>query len=83
MSLSFTDTSGNLLKHRVVKHYGYAFDYKTNYIDKMNSNCKSIPEQFKFIIQRFESCSNKLKNWIPDQVTVNVYQPGQGIKTVN
>lgn len=80
MNFFSVDTSGNQLKHRVVKHYGYTFDYKTNNIDKMSLNCKSIPEQFKFIIQRFENCSCKLSNWIPDQVTVNIYQPGQGIK---
>lgn len=81
VNLSLVDTSGNQLRHRVVKHYGYAFDYKTNSADKMNPNCKSIPDQFKFIIQRFGSSCDKLRNWIPDQVTVNVYQPGQGIRT--
>lgn len=68
---------GNNLKHRLVKHYGYEFNYKTNNVNKNDTNCEPIPERWKFIIERLQTVEN-LKNWIPDQLTVNHYRPGQG-----
>ena len=72
----FRNTSSTL-KHRLVRHYGYEFDYNTNNVNK-NNTCEAIPFKYSFLIQRIQS-HDKLENWIPNQLTINCYQPGQGI----
>lgn len=73
----FTDAS-NTLKHRLVRHYGYEFNYKTNNVDKSDQTCEPIPSKFNFLIERIQR-HEKIFNWVPNQLTVNCYQPGQGI----
>jgi alkylated DNA repair protein alkB family protein 8 len=65
------------LKNRQVKHYGYEFNYVTNDIDYDVPLQESIPEICKQLLDQLVS-----QNCIPcagDQLTVNLYQPGQGI----
>jgi alkylated DNA repair protein alkB family protein 8 len=59
-----------------VKHWGYKFDYKTRLITK--ENCiPEIPEFLKHVIQKL--VKNDIVPFESDQVTVNVYEPGDGI----
>ncbi|CAL8350751.1 unnamed protein product [Lota lota] len=70
-------TAQKALKHRRVKHYGYEFRYDTNNVDKDKPLSVGIPDECVPIL---ESC---LKDGhigaMPDQLTVNQYQPGKGI----
>lgn len=60
------------MKHRQVKHYGYNFDYSSNGV--RDDTCDSIPKKFEFILNAIQL---RLK-WLPNQITVNKYLPGQG-----
>ena len=63
------------LKNRATLHYGYRFDYKTNLVDLSAPLDQPIPEVLGDVLL-------KIKPYIsisPDQLTVNIYQPGQGI----
>ncbi|VDP09075.1 unnamed protein product [Heligmosomoides polygyrus] len=62
------------LKHRAVIHYGYEFDYSANAAFKPTH---PIPAIIEGLMDRL-SCDGLL-SFRPDQVTVNVYEPGQGI----
>lgn len=66
--------SNNLqnLKHRQVTHYGYAFNYDTNSVDLNEPLERKIPENWLQIMRRLQMVE-------PNQLTVNRYQPGQGI----
>uniref|UniRef100_A0A1B6E4R5 tRNA (carboxymethyluridine(34)-5-O)-methyltransferase n=1 Tax=Clastoptera arizonana TaxID=38151 RepID=A0A1B6E4R5_9HEMI len=71
---------GKVMKHRKVKHYGYEFRYDNNNVDKDKPLSEKIPEQCGFINERLkEKGFLNLLSWIPDQLTVNQYQKGQGI----
>ncbi|XP_025411118.1 alkylated DNA repair protein alkB homolog 8-like isoform X2 [Sipha flava] len=61
------------MKHRQVKHYGYAFDYDNNGV--RHDMCDPIPKEFEFILNAI----NLHLKWCPNQITVNKYLPGQGI----
>lgn len=78
MSDEFRDSEDGTMKHRSVKHYGYEFDYKKNGVNLDNFFCKQIPKEWSFITKRLGNY-DELKNWIPNQITVNKYEPGQGI----
>lgn len=67
--------SSSNLKHRKVTHYGYEFRYDINNVDKNTPLPNKIPEECENILARFD----EFKNFHPDQLTVNQYQPGQGI----
>ncbi|XP_074938373.1 tRNA (carboxymethyluridine(34)-5-O)-methyltransferase ALKBH8 isoform X3 [Phalacrocorax aristotelis] len=65
------------LKHRRVKHFGYEFCYDNNNVDKD----KPLPGGLPKICDLFlENCLKQgyIKHK-PDQLTVNQYEPGQGI----
>ncbi|KAK6056988.1 hypothetical protein COOONC_05501 [Cooperia oncophora] len=62
------------LKHRAVVHYGYEFDYSANAAFKPTD---PIPDQIARLVDRI--LNEGLLHFRPDQVTVNVYEPGQGI----
>lgn len=70
---SDSNSSSNL-KHRKVTHYGYEFRYDINNVDKSSPLLNKIPEECKNILTRFDD-----KFFYADQLTVNQYQPGQGI----
>ncbi|XP_075054923.1 tRNA (carboxymethyluridine(34)-5-O)-methyltransferase ALKBH8 [Mixophyes fleayi] len=65
------------LKHRRVKHYGYEFRYDNNNIDKDQPLPGGLPEFCSVLLDR---CLQQglIKNR-PDQLTINQYEPGQGI----
>ncbi|XP_031408024.1 alkylated DNA repair protein alkB homolog 8-like [Meleagris gallopavo] len=65
------------LKHRRVKHFGYEFRYDNNDVDKDKPLPGGLPE---ICISFLEKCLKQgyIKHK-PDQLTVNQYEPGQGI----
>lgn len=67
------------MKKRSVKHYGYEFLYSNNNVDgtKPMYNCP-IPASCNAILKRMSMLGHI--DLVPDQLTVNLYQPGQGIK---
>ncbi|KFB50078.1 AGAP011900-PA-like protein [Anopheles sinensis] len=70
---------GAELKHRKVKHFGYEFIYGANNVDKANPLERKIPAVCDVLWDRLRNLY-PLMNWhVPDQLTVNQYEPGQGI----
>lgn len=63
------------LKRRV-QHYGYKYDYKKRSID-YSMYLGPLPEWLAILSKRLYS--DKLIKYIPDQIIVNEYLPGQGI----
>lgn len=59
------------LKHRFVKHFGYEFKYEINNVDRNSPLKETIPSHCEKLF--------KFMNITPDQLTVNCYNPGQGI----
>ncbi|XP_002068676.2 alkylated DNA repair protein alkB homolog 8 [Drosophila willistoni] len=77
-----TDQEENSLKHRKVRHFGYEFLYGTNNVDPNRPlEHQPIPRACNILWSRLGD--GKLSdNWDwsqPDQLTVNVYEPGHGI----
>ncbi|XP_032328445.1 CWF19-like protein 2 isoform X3 [Camelus ferus] len=81
-SVNWTEDTDNQnfqksLKHRRVKHFGYEFQYENNNVDKDKPLPGGLPDL----------CDSILEKWLkegfikhkPDQLTVNQYEPGQGI----
>lgn len=66
-----------MLKHRKVKHFGYEFLYGSNNIDRSKPLAEKIPDKCKALIDKM--LESKLIEFIPDQLTVNQYEPGQGL----
>lgn len=66
------------MKHRNVKHYGFEFRYDINNVDKKSPLEERLPRECEFIWKRLED-TGKWSNFQPDQLTINQYQPGQGI----
>jgi len=58
-------------------HYGYRFDYTSNAVDTTPLP-RSIPMRFMNLLERL--LQQNLISQLPDQLTVNQYQPGQGKK---
>jgi len=72
--------SGNNLKKRKVKHYGFEFRYGTNDCDEtkqLNGNEDKMPEVCNQLLDKM--LSEGIIRVRPDQLTVNFYEPGQGI----
>lgn len=63
------------LKHRSVMHYGYRFDYAANAVDRTPLP-RDIPVACQNLMERL--LQQNLISQLPDQMTVNQYQPGQG-----
>ncbi|KAL0272725.1 UNVERIFIED_CONTAM: hypothetical protein PYX00_005587 [Menopon gallinae] len=75
------ETKSSELKNRKVYHFGYEFKYNNNNVD-VSDPIKEIPKELDFVWDRLlEKCPDLgLEiNFRPDQLTVNNYQPGQGI----
>ncbi|XP_036598644.1 alkylated DNA repair protein alkB homolog 8 isoform X1 [Trichosurus vulpecula] len=81
-SIDWTDSSvgqnaQKSLKHRKVKHYGYEFRYDNNNVDKDKPLPGGLPDICNSIL---EKCLKEGHiKYLPDQLTVNQYEPGQGI----
>lgn len=73
------EQSNSVLKHRQVEHFGYEFRYDTNNVD-VNSPLteKQIPKQCDFLWDRLRQ-KHEILNEPPHQLTVNKYEPGQGM----
>ncbi|XP_016339157.1 alkylated DNA repair protein alkB homolog 8 [Sinocyclocheilus anshuiensis] len=65
------------LKHRRVKHYGYEFRYDNNNVDKDKPLPGGLPVECDALLQR--CLADGHISVLPDQLTVNQYQSGQGI----
>uniref|UniRef100_UPI00398E641F tRNA (carboxymethyluridine(34)-5-O)-methyltransferase ALKBH8 n=1 Tax=Pristiophorus japonicus TaxID=55135 RepID=UPI00398E641F len=65
------------LKHRRVKHYGYEFRYDNNNVDKDKPLPGGLPEICDDILE--QSMEKGYIKFKPDQLTINQYEPGQGI----
>ncbi|KAK7158131.1 hypothetical protein R3I93_009358 [Phoxinus phoxinus] len=65
------------LKHRRVKHYGYEFRYDNNNVDKDKPLPDGLPAECDALLQR--CLADGHISVLPDQLTVNQYQSGQGI----
>ncbi|CAL8336036.1 unnamed protein product [Boreogadus saida] len=71
------ETAQKALKHRRVKHYGYEFRYDTNNVEKDKPLSVGLPDECVPILER--CLKDGHIGAMPDQLTVNQYQPGQGI----
>lgn len=73
-------TSNDQLKHRQVQHFGYEFFYTSNNVDP---ECplldRRIPAACDSIWDHLASELPQFADFRPDQLTVNRYEPGQGI----
>ncbi|CAD5228757.1 unnamed protein product [Bursaphelenchus xylophilus] len=65
-----------VLKNRTVIHFGHVFDYSSNTATTVASD--SIPEILTEILKQSRKSGHKIDETF-DQVTINVYEPGQGI----
>ncbi|XP_042271239.1 alkylated DNA repair protein alkB homolog 8 [Thunnus maccoyii] len=70
-------TAQKALKHRRVKHYGFEFRYDNNNVDKDKPLPAGLPEECQSVLQR--CVKNGHMEIMPDQLTVNQYESGQGI----
>ena len=71
-TLHFQTTSG--LKNRQVKHYGFEFRYDVN---NMGEEAEAFPREWLPILERALEAGHI--DQMPDQCTVNRYEPGHGI----
>lgn len=77
-SVSWTDDeAGDSLKHRAVRHFGYEFRYDTNNVDPDQPLSDDLPSASTPLLQRLYSAGYIAE--LPDQLTVNRYEPGHGI----
>lgn len=71
------------LKHRSVMHFGYEFLYGINNVNPKQPLEQKIPKECDDLWNKLENVCTDGKislEWLePDQLTVNVYEPGQGI----
>ncbi|XP_022051603.1 alkylated DNA repair protein alkB homolog 8 isoform X2 [Acanthochromis polyacanthus] len=70
-------TAQKALKHRRVKHYGFEFRYDNNNVDKDKPLPAGLPEECLPVLER--CVSSEHISMMPDQLTVNQYESGQGI----
>lgn len=83
-AINIEDVEQNDLKHRRVKHFGYQFIYGENNVDATKPLNEKIPKECDILWPRLKTEMAKLGlptwDWdVPDQLTVNIYEPGQGI----
>ncbi|XP_072248680.1 tRNA (carboxymethyluridine(34)-5-O)-methyltransferase alkbh8 [Leuresthes tenuis] len=70
-------TAQKALKHRRVKHYGFEFRYDNNNVDKDKPLPAGLPEECFPVLER--CLQDGHIDIMPDQLTVNQYESGQGI----
>lgn len=71
------EASNQTLKHRRVKHYGYEFLYGINNVMANKPLESTIPPACDTVLD--ELINKGYFTMKPDQLTVNQYEPGQGI----
>uniref|UniRef100_A0A915CZR0 tRNA (carboxymethyluridine(34)-5-O)-methyltransferase n=1 Tax=Ditylenchus dipsaci TaxID=166011 RepID=A0A915CZR0_9BILA len=77
--ISFVDAekpSISAMKNRRVFHFGYEFNYAEN---NALVPTKPIPPSLCVLIDKIMAAASVEEAQRPDQVTVNIYEPGQGI----
>lgn len=74
--ISLTKIFSAGMKNRQVFHYGYEFNYKQN---NAFAKTKPIPDNLEKLIDKIMDAANLSNDLRPDQITVNIYGPGQGI----
>ncbi|XP_063699784.1 alkylated DNA repair protein alkB homolog 8 [Culicoides brevitarsis] len=68
------------LKHRLVKHFGFEFIYGKNTVDPNSPLDRKIPSEFdSLVFKRLHKQKPEFSSFLPEQMTVNKYEPGQGI----
>ncbi|GFS15823.1 alkylated DNA repair protein alkB-like protein 8 [Elysia marginata] len=77
MDLESTNKETAVMKHRKVKHYGFEFKYGINDVDVKDPLKKGIPDICHGFLN--EAKERGLIHHFPDQLTINCYEPGQGI----
>ncbi|XP_029027315.1 alkylated DNA repair protein alkB homolog 8 [Betta splendens] len=65
------------MKHRRVKHYGFEFRYDNNNVDKDKPLPGGLPVECLPVLERCVKDGHIVT--MPDQLTVNQYESGQGI----
>lgn len=71
-----SDSKVEHLKNRKVKHFGRRFDYTINGIVDDNM-IDPIPDSLMKLVKEWKEA--QLISHLPDQITVNMYEKGQGI----
>lgn len=71
--------TSNDLKHRQVQHFGYEFLYGINNVDPECPLDDKIPKECDDLWKKLHNLCPQFKSFIPDQLTVNCYEPGHGI----
>lgn len=66
-----------VLRQRAVRHFGYEFRYGANNVDPDRPLSDGLPDVSLPILRRL--CDAHHIADLPDQLTVNRYEPGQGI----
>lgn len=67
------------MKHRSVRHFGYEFKYTTNNVDPDSPLQGGIPLEYDAFIMKLVHDGYLPATRRPDQLTVNKYEPGQGV----
>lgn len=80
IDVSDTQAVDGSLKHRLVKHFGYEFIYGKNTVDRSQPLERKIPSEFgTLVMEHIHKFLPQFSNFVPEQMTVNKYEPGQGI----
>jgi alkylated DNA repair protein alkB family protein 8 len=77
--ISLIKCEDNKMKNRHVEHFGFEFIYGSNSVDHNNPLERKIPNECDELWTLFDQRCPVLAGFRPDQLTVNQYQPGQGI----
>ncbi|XP_055529648.1 alkylated DNA repair protein alkB homolog 8 [Wyeomyia smithii] len=70
---------GGSLKNRRVQHFGYEFLYGRNNVDRRKPLAQNIPAICDQLWEKLRLDRPTFGGFIPNQLTVNSYEPGQGI----
>ncbi|XP_061484662.1 alkylated DNA repair protein alkB homolog 8 isoform X2 [Rhineura floridana] len=70
-------TAQQSLKHRRVKHFGYEFRYDNNNVDRDRPLPGGLPDICNTLLAKCLKMGYIKEK--PDQLTINQYEPGQGI----
>ncbi len=68
---------GGALRQRAVRHFGYEFIYGANNVDPSRPLPAGLPPACLPLLDRLIDAGHLAE--LPDQLTVNRYEPGQGI----
>lgn len=78
-SVKLDASDSSQLKHRQVKHFGFEFLYGLNTVDPNKPLDEKIPNECHVLWEILKQKNNFFSHFVPDQLTVNKYEAGQGI----